>query len=231
MNSAQSQSKTAVGATSDNSDVPERILDAAIRLYGEHGCDAVSARQIIKQAGVLNDAAIRYYFGAKQDLLRACVQKIASEIQPIMRQAFDELDARKVNPSKDPISPEHVITAVFKGFATLNFKNAAALKLMSRMMREEGTSGQKMQIEEIGMVLWRFEDELAAVLPNKSTKAIRLQAVLGITVMINALVDHELFSTFPAAAAGREEYAFEIEELAQGFIDFLTGGIGGPAKI
>jgi DNA-binding transcriptional regulator YbjK len=45
------------------------LIKKAIELYGERGCQAVSGREIIRQAGILNEAAIRYYFGNKQGLL------------------------------------------------------------------------------------------------------------------------------------------------------------------
>ncbi len=47
-----------------------RLLDAALRLFGERGFAATSTRDIAEAAGV-NLAAIRYYFGDKQGLYRA----------------------------------------------------------------------------------------------------------------------------------------------------------------
>ena len=224
------QLKANTNVASDNSDVPAKLLETAIRLYGEQGCQAVSVRQIIKEAGVLNDAAVRYYFGNKQDLLRACVKGVALELRPIMQQAFADLDERKADASKPTVSARHVVAALFYGFAVLHAENSAASKLIARMVREEGAEGQQMQVEELGDIMWRFEDELAAVLPEKSAKAIRLQAVLAFHAMINGLVDHELYSTYPART-GQEEHPLTADELSQGFIDFLTLGIAGPASI
>jgi TetR/AcrR family transcriptional regulator, regulator of cefoperazone and chloramphenicol sensitivity len=47
-----------------------KLLDAALRLFGERGFAATSTRDIAEAAGV-NLAAIRYYFGDKQGLYRA----------------------------------------------------------------------------------------------------------------------------------------------------------------
>lgn len=47
-----------------------RLLDAALRLFGDRGFAATSTRDIAEEAGV-NLAAIRYYFGDKQGLYRA----------------------------------------------------------------------------------------------------------------------------------------------------------------
>lgn len=47
------------------------ILDAAERLFGAHGLDNVSLRQIATEAGAANPAAVQYHFGDKTSLLRA----------------------------------------------------------------------------------------------------------------------------------------------------------------
>lgn len=48
-----------------------QLLLAAERLFAEHGLAGVSLRQISIEAGSSNNSAIRYHFGAKDDLLRA----------------------------------------------------------------------------------------------------------------------------------------------------------------
>jgi len=214
-----------------DSDVPARLIAAATELYGDRGCHAVSARQIIKHAGVLNDAAIRYYFGGKHELLRACLHAIATEFQPIFVSGQAELTARKLAANKSPITARHVITALFKSFVSCYQQNSAALKLMARLMREEGQEGQRLQTEELGDILWWLEVQLSDVLPDKSPKAIRLHSILAITVIINGLVDQQLISTLPAGAAGRPEYPLDIHELGQGFIEFLTVGVAGASSI
>ncbi len=48
----------------------QRLLEAALRLFSEHGLAGASTRAIAQAAGT-NVAAIRYYFGDKQGLYRA----------------------------------------------------------------------------------------------------------------------------------------------------------------
>jgi len=47
------------------------ILEAAERLFGSHGLESVSLRQIAAAAGGANPAAVQYHFGDKAGLLRA----------------------------------------------------------------------------------------------------------------------------------------------------------------
>ena len=57
-----------------------RLLAAGIDLFGRRGLDAVSTREIAKQADV-NIAAIAYHFGGKQQLYLACAEHIAEQVK------------------------------------------------------------------------------------------------------------------------------------------------------
>jgi AcrR family transcriptional regulator len=59
-------------ADSSPDEVRAKLIATATELYGARGTHAVSAREIQRAAGVLNEAAVRYYFGDKLGLLSAC---------------------------------------------------------------------------------------------------------------------------------------------------------------
>jgi AcrR family transcriptional regulator len=59
----------------------EALLDAAERLFAEHGVHAVANRQISLAAGQGNNAAVSYHFGTKADLVRAIVRRHAERIE------------------------------------------------------------------------------------------------------------------------------------------------------
>lgn len=56
---------------SDGEQSRERLLQAAMRLFGQHGFSKTSTREIAQAAGA-NVAAISYYFGDKAGLYQAC---------------------------------------------------------------------------------------------------------------------------------------------------------------
>jgi len=60
---------------SQGSDTREVILDAAERLFAEHGVAAVSNRQVSEAAGQANNFAVGYHFGTKSDLVLAIVRR------------------------------------------------------------------------------------------------------------------------------------------------------------
>jgi AcrR family transcriptional regulator len=53
----------------------EALIDAAERLFGLHGLDGVSFRQIALEAGALNNFAVQYHFGDKAGLVRAIFER------------------------------------------------------------------------------------------------------------------------------------------------------------
>jgi AcrR family transcriptional regulator len=58
----------------------EKLLAAAIELFGLRGFDGVSTREIAARAGV-NIAGIAYQFGGKEELYLACTEHIAGMVR------------------------------------------------------------------------------------------------------------------------------------------------------
>lgn len=53
----------------------EKLVDAAVKLYGSRSIDAVSLREISVAAGQKNPNALQYHFGDRDGLLQAIVDK------------------------------------------------------------------------------------------------------------------------------------------------------------
>jgi len=58
----------------------QRLIDAGIALFGRHGLEGTSTRDIARQAGT-NIAGIAYHFGGKNQLYLACAEHIATTIR------------------------------------------------------------------------------------------------------------------------------------------------------
>ncbi len=55
----------------------QKLIQAALELFGEHGYDAASVRDICEKAGV-NNASVNYHFGDKRSLYRAVLEQEVS---------------------------------------------------------------------------------------------------------------------------------------------------------
>lgn len=71
-----------------STDKKQHILDTAEGLFSKNGFDATSTREIAETAGV-NVAMISYYFGSKENLLVAIVQRFSNEIRTLIQLAYD----------------------------------------------------------------------------------------------------------------------------------------------
>ena len=70
-------------------DKQEQILLAAEKLFAEHGFDATSTRALAAEAGV-NIAMISYYYGSKEQLFRALLERRATEFRDRLNQLKHE---------------------------------------------------------------------------------------------------------------------------------------------
>jgi AcrR family transcriptional regulator len=74
--------------TDANSDKKQLILDTAEALFAQFGFDSTSTRDIADKAGV-NVAMISYYFGSKQNLMQAIIERHGENIYATLQNAYD----------------------------------------------------------------------------------------------------------------------------------------------
>ncbi len=63
-----------------HSETRQRLIETAERLFAERGLDAVSMRLINREAGQLNNSSIHYYFGSRESVIEAVVERRMSVI-------------------------------------------------------------------------------------------------------------------------------------------------------
>ncbi len=80
----------------------ERLLEAAIDVFGRYGYEGATTRKIVQAAGV-NIAALPYYFNSKEGLYRAVIshivamldKQVADPLKAISRSSFKGTDDRQ----------------------------------------------------------------------------------------------------------------------------------------
>jgi TetR/AcrR family transcriptional regulator, regulator of cefoperazone and chloramphenicol sensitivity len=87
MEQASPRRRPAAGGYARGDEVRSRIIEAALRVFGEHGYERASTRQIATEAGV-NPPALQYYFDSKDGLRQACGQYIAGRITQKLEAAY-----------------------------------------------------------------------------------------------------------------------------------------------
>ena len=66
-----------------SSQTRERLVEAAVSLYGSRSIDAVSLREIGAAAGQKNSNALQYHFGSRDGLLQAIVDTHATGVEAL----------------------------------------------------------------------------------------------------------------------------------------------------
>ncbi len=90
----------------------ERILDAALDLFGERGLTGTTVRDIARRAAV-NVAAISYHFGGKEELYRAVATSIADHLLArIGERAASAINAQPTNPEAGLAALETLLETV-----------------------------------------------------------------------------------------------------------------------
>ncbi|MCB2107894.1 MAG: TetR family transcriptional regulator [Rhodobacteraceae bacterium] len=85
----------------------DRILDAAEKLFAQHGFDGVTMRQIMRAAGA--DVALAYYhFKSKRDLFDAVMLRRVELLNEIRLEALEDLERRHKD---NPPTVEEIISA------------------------------------------------------------------------------------------------------------------------
>ncbi|MCW2306804.1 CerR family C-terminal domain-containing protein [Rhodobium gokarnense] len=90
----------------------QKLLDAAIVLFGRKGFDATTTREIAEAAGV-NIANIAYHFGGKEGLYRACAEELGRAIKARLTVVLDRA------PPQGPLEARDAMTAVLSRMTRL----------------------------------------------------------------------------------------------------------------
>jgi AcrR family transcriptional regulator len=77
--------------TSADASGRKRLMDAAVNLYGAHGLDGVSLRQITIAAGSANNYAVQYHFGNESGLIDAILKRHMPEIEEVRARLLSKL--------------------------------------------------------------------------------------------------------------------------------------------
>jgi AcrR family transcriptional regulator len=92
MNTAKRLRRPPEGGYARGDETRHRIIEAAVELFGEHGFEGASTRDIAARAGV-NAPALQYYFENKEGVYRACVEALANDALKTLGPAIEHAQA------------------------------------------------------------------------------------------------------------------------------------------
>ncbi len=113
----------------DDGSARARLIEAATKLFAEHGLEGTSTRDIAKAAD-LNISLISYYFGGKEGLYKAVIIEFASLIKRQSEKIMEGFDVN--NPTKE--SFQRSMRVLIKEMLPLKFKNRDIHSVLHREM-------------------------------------------------------------------------------------------------
>jgi AcrR family transcriptional regulator len=189
------------------------ILDAAEILFGRHGVDGVSFRQIATVAGCSNHHAVQYHFTDKPTLIRAIYERRLRSLE-VKRGTLLEV-ARKAGKDADPRALlEIVLRPIADEIDVEGRRSYAAFLLGLRVNGElDAYFGKSIELAPLSLHVSNLLRESLKYIPPEIFSE-RLRA--AVTVFLGTAVD----CTYePSASISKEE------KRLQAAIDFGAAGL------
>jgi len=86
----QKKQRSVKARVDDAARTRDRLLEAGLEVFGEHGFSAATTRMLAEKARV-NLAAIPYHFGGKEGLYRSVVEHIAGHVRQALYPLLEEI--------------------------------------------------------------------------------------------------------------------------------------------
>jgi len=188
-----------------------RLLDAAERLIGERGVDAVSLRAINTEAES-NVAAVHYHFGSKEALVRAALDR---RMSVLAGQRFEELAAIQEDPAPSP----RAVAAVFVRPLFELASEPAGARYVRFLAALYGAGGEWLAVVDAAFApQWaRIQPVFARATPTLADARRAKRLALAGDTMLRMLADADRY----AGDLDPDDYCDEV-------IDVFTAIVTGP---
>jgi len=204
-------------------DTKHRILNAAEKLFAEHGLAATSLRAITAEAGV-NLAAVNYHFRSKEELIRAMYRRW---LEPINQRRLVMLDAAEREAAHGAAALDKILDALVGPILETKAVDGGtgATILLGRVYAEPGGLAGEILREQMAEVARRFGEALHRALPklSRAELAWRMHFVIGSlahTMVCGKLLE---FISHGECSAG------DIEGARRHLIAFALAGLSAPS--
>jgi TetR/AcrR family transcriptional regulator, regulator of cefoperazone and chloramphenicol sensitivity len=187
MTQAKRPRRPADGGYARGDETRQRIIDAAIQLFGERGFKEASTRDIAAAAGV-NAPALQYYFENKEGLYKACAQYITDDLQarfaPSLHRARDALKSK---------ADTNTLIEAYLGIQSMTLDSVlipthlSKGRLVGRELAGEAPNVTSAMLQEkmkrpINKLLLELLARIMGTRPNETVTRIRLLTLKGLVL-------------------------------------------------
>ena len=173
--------RKALAAEATSAGTKARILDAAERLFVEHGFEATSLRQLTAAAGV-NLASVNYHFGSKEELFQAVLTR---RLDPMNQERIELLTNLERESAGKALSCEKVLFAMLIPALKLARDERRGgknfLRLLGRAYADPAPFIRHFLSQQYTGMIGRYKEAFLRALPQLSRHELtwRLHFVMG----------------------------------------------------
>jgi AcrR family transcriptional regulator len=208
-------------------DTKERILNAAEKLFAEHGFDAASLRGITAEAGV-NLAAVNYHFRSKEALIQAIFARRFALLNQ-QRQAM--LETYKAEAGDKPVPLEKLMRAFIEPAFRMPLGSDTNMtelgRLIGRMYSTDSPSLRELIAGEVRTRLAQFLESARAILPDIPAEDVLWRWFFSIGVMIHTLAASKNLEFISDGLCK----ASDTDKLIEKIISYVVEGMQAPLTL
>nr|WP_277611012.1 TetR/AcrR family transcriptional regulator [Streptomyces scabichelini] len=201
-------------------------MDAAERLFAQHGFAATSLRTVTVAADA-NVAAVNYHFGSKEGLFRAVVERAMASVNSERLRLLQELRASGHKPTIEELVRAFVVT----GASILEHsgeRGTTVARFLGRVMCEPDPAIRHLFGSEVGPAEGQYLDALRAALPQLPPEEVefRYRAMVG---LLGLHQSGSLGDLHPDRPDGPDDSVAAPEEDTERLVTLLTAAFKAPA--
>ena len=202
-----------------------RILDAAEKLFVEHGFEATSLRSLTSAAGV-NLAAVNYHFGSKEELFQAVLTR---RLDPMNQERIELLGRIEREAGGRTLSCEKILFAMLIPALKLARDEKRGgknfLRLLGRAYADPAPFIRHFLSDQYAGMIGRYKEAFLKALPHLSRQELtwRLHFVMG--ALSYTLAGTDALKLFAEATSTTNNDELLLQRLAP----FLVAGLKAPA--
>jgi len=200
------------------------ILNAAERVFAEHGFHGASLRTLTAQANV-NLGAVNYHFSSKDDLVLAVLRR---RIQPLNERRLVLLTRFQKEAGKQPVSADKILEALFRPLLEVVTSPSQGgrhfVRLIAQCLAEPARYLQPLIREEFAEKNRRFHTALAEALPFLSSEDVHYRLHFAQGAFLHTITNADVLKI---CSEGRCQIV-DTESLLQRAISFCSAGLRAP---
>jgi AcrR family transcriptional regulator len=205
----------------------EALLTTAERLYAERGLDAVSMREITREAGQKNSTALQYHFSSKETLIHAIITLRMNEVDARRQEFLHDLELRgKLDDLRSLVAA--IVEPIAAGIKLPRRGPAAYwwVGFLSEVQRhpEFDLVGLAKGASDLG--LRRIYTLLGKQLPQVPDVVLRQRFLMAMSQLIHGLADIERLRRRRRGSHRR----FDAERAIENLIDMTAGALSAPVS-